>query len=68
MITLFFYIVNTLVSYITPLLSASGGQLYGVATEKDFVNIIANTTSSRGRGCFHNGAGIYSHQRITNDR
>ena len=64
----FFYTVNTLVSYIAPLLSDSGGQLYGVATEEDFVNIIANTTSSRDRGCFRNGAGIYTYQRITNDK
>ena len=50
------------------MLSDSGGQLYGVATEEDFVNIIANTTSSRDRGCFRNGAGIYTYQRITNDK
>ena len=68
MITHFFYTVNTLVSYIAPLLSDSGGQLYGVATEEDFVNIIANTTSSRDRGCFRNGAGIYTYRRITNDK
>ena len=49
------------------MLKVSGGNLIGVATEDQFVDIIHQEDSNRSVGCFLEGSGIYFENLDTNN-